>query len=135
MPKRIGRAERAVILSRLSRVLSARREIAVAVVHGGFIESSIFRDIDVAVFTGHRVPVDDEHVYAYILADELTSVAGGIPVDVVVIDNAPPDYIVNALTRGVTLVERLHGLRLHILIRALEDLERIRGSGRDPNRA
>ncbi len=126
MPKVMDYSERKRILEELRGILTPRSEVALAVVHGGFVESRVFRDIDVAVFTGHRVPVEEEHVYASRLSDELREVTGGAFVDVTVIDNAPPGFVVNALSRCVVLVERVPGLRLHLLIRAAEDHDRLK---------
>lgn len=96
------------------------------VVHGVSWNLGSLGTLDVAVFTGHRVPVEEEHVYASRLSDELREVAGGVFVDVTVIDNAPPGFVVNALSRCVVLVERIPGLRLHLLIRAAEDYDRLK---------
>ena len=40
----------------LSEALKGRRKVLLAVVFGGFVKSRMFRDIDVAVFTGYAIP-------------------------------------------------------------------------------
>ncbi len=48
--------EWAEILEALRGALARREEVALAVVHGGFVESRVFRDIGVAVFTAVGCP-------------------------------------------------------------------------------
>ncbi len=70
--------------------------------------------------------MEGEHVYVLGLSEELRKAAKGVFVNVVVIDNAPSGFVARALKKGGVLVERVPGLRTHLLIKALEDEVRFR---------
>ncbi len=59
---RLPSERRKEILSELRRELD-REEVKLAVVYGGFTSSNLFRDIDVAIFTGFSVPLEKEMEY------------------------------------------------------------------------
>ena len=124
MPRRLGAEERRQMVERLGKALEKRREILLALIHGGFASSSVFRDIDVAVYTGYRISYEEEPLYTLELSEELTRITG-IPVDVHLLDYAPPGFQAETLRNGITLVERMPGLRSKLLIRALEDREKL----------
>ena len=111
-------------MAKLREALGERREILLAVLHGGFASSKVFRDVDIAVYTGYRVKYEDEPLYTLELSEELTRLAG-LPVDVHLLDYAPPGFQVEALRKCIVLVERLPGLRSKLLIHALEDREKL----------
>ncbi|MEM0327665.1 MAG: hypothetical protein QXN53_03775 [Thermoproteota archaeon] len=48
-------SEREKVLERLLKLLYEHREILLAVVHGGFVNSNIFRDVDIAVYTKYAI--------------------------------------------------------------------------------
>ena len=124
-PKTMGSGERERVLSALKLALSARDEVELAVVHGGFVGSEVFRDIDVALYTGHRVSADEAPSYADGVREELER-AIGIGVDVQLLDYAPPGFTYRALTRCRVLVERRPGLSSILRVHAKEDLRRLR---------
>ncbi|GEM_PF-5067337 len=51
---RLSDPEKGEVKRRLLEALLPREEILAAIVYGGFISSSVFRDIDVGVLTGGR---------------------------------------------------------------------------------
>ena len=127
-PKSMPWSERYRIELRVKRVLERERSVELAVLHGGFLHSEVFRDIDIAVYTGHRVSYSESHAYADSLRDKLERVAG-IAVDVQILDYAPPDFTYKVLSEGKILLEKTPGIAAILRIHALEDLRRLR---RDP---
>ncbi|MEM1517306.1 MAG: hypothetical protein QXW88_07290, partial [Thermofilum sp.] len=70
-PRSMPWEERRGVLELLQRLLYEREEVLLAVVHGGFASSNIFRDVDVAVYTGYAVSYDSEPVYVDELRETL----------------------------------------------------------------
>ena len=64
------------ILKIIAERLGARGEVELVVVFGGFIESGVFRDIDVALYTSHMVDIDEAPAYVDTIRDELEKVTG-----------------------------------------------------------
>jgi len=62
--------------------------IILAVVYGGFLRSEVFRDVDLAVFTGYSVPPSEEVEFCEALGRRLERVVG-LPLDVRLLDYAP----------------------------------------------
>ncbi len=125
LPRRMPWEERKRVLRAIRGYLEARGEVLLAVAHGGFVGREVFRDVDLAVFTGGRVGYDDEPYYAYALSDEFSRLTG-LPVDVKLLDYAPPGFRIAALRGGIVLVSRLPGLRGILLLRAYDELRGLR---------
>jgi len=95
----MGSEERERALNALKLALSARNEVELAVVHGGFVSSEVFRDVDVALYTGHRVSADETPSYVDEVREELERVIG-IGVDVQLLDYARLRFAYGALAPG-----------------------------------
>lgn len=115
-------SEREKVLNTIREYLERRSEVELALVFGGFISCEVFRDVDVALYTGHRVPVSEEFTYIDEVRDELERRVG-FAVDVVLLDYAPPRFRIEVLRRGVVLVERVPGLRAILLLHALDEVK------------
>ncbi|MEM4455095.1 MAG: hypothetical protein QXT28_10315 [Thermofilaceae archaeon] len=120
-PRSMPWGERRGVLELLRGLLQERGEVLLAVVHGGFASSNIFRDVDVAVYTGYAVSYDSEPVYVDELRETLEERAG-LPIDVQLLDYAPPSFRLAAL-RGILLFEKTCGLRATLRLHAAEELE------------
>ncbi|MEM0336065.1 MAG: hypothetical protein QXT33_06665 [Thermofilum sp.] len=120
-PKSMPWEERGKVLELLGGLLYERGEVLLAVVHGGFVSSNIFRDVDVAVYTGYAVSYDREPVYIDELRECLEEKVG-LPIDVQLLDYAPPSFRLAAL-RGKLLFEKTCGLRATLRLHAAEELE------------
>ncbi len=105
--------------------LAAREEIVVAVIHGGFVESKIFRDIDIAIYTNHRIAADEAPTYIDTLREELEK-ALGVAIDIQLLEYAPPYFVYKVLSRGITIIEKIPGLVPVLRIHAFEDFRRLR---------
>jgi len=108
----------------LSEILSRRNEILLAVIFGGFVESKIFRDIDIAVFTGYKIPYDKVELYEEELSKLLESMVN-LPIDVKVIDYAPPYFREKALN-GIVLAEREPALTARLKFKSHQEIEDIK---------
>ena len=117
---RLSPSERDKIIKALAKALSGRGEVVLAVVFGGFVESEVFRDVDVAVFTGYTVPYDRVEVFEEELSRYLESIVG-LPVDVRVIDYAPSWFRVRALN-GVVLVEKEPALAARLKFKSWQEV-------------
>ena len=116
----ISSEEKAEVIKLLTKALSKRREILLAVIFGSFTFSGVFRDIDVAVFIGYAIPYDKVEQYEEELALELESLVKK-PVDVWVIDYAPPWFRVRAL-EGIVLIEKQPALATKMKFKALQEI-------------
>jgi hypothetical protein len=97
------------------------------VVFGGFIESEVFRDIDIALYTSHIVDIDEAPTYVDAIREELEKVTG-IGVDVLLLEPeyTPPHLINHLLSRGRIIVEKKSGISSILRIHAIEEMRRLR---------
>ncbi len=121
---KLSRKEKDRIIKLLSEALNRKEEIVLAVVFGGFVESEIFRDINIAVFTGYSISYDKVEEYEEKLSGELESIVK-LPVDVRIIDYAPSWFRVKALN-GIVLVERQPALAARLRFKAQQEIDEIR---------
>jgi len=105
---RLSGPERGEVKRKLLEALLPREEVLAALIYGSFISSPVFRDIDVGVLTGGKVSYKELPYYEETLSDELSRIIG-IPVDVRVIDYAPPWFRAKVL-EGEVLLERSPGM-------------------------
>jgi len=116
----------------LREALLRRGEVRLALVFGGFlVPGKPVRDIDVAVYTGYRVPEEEMYLYMDELGEyleEALRVELGLEkaVDVVLLDYAPPALRAAILRGGRVLVNREPGARAILLLHALDDLRGLR---------
>ena len=105
---RMGSDERRRVLEVLKRaILGELSGVLIVAVFGSFVDAPAFRDIDTAVYLENvsEDPLDLE----WRLSDRLTGVLG-IPVDVKVLNTAPPMVRYRILRRGIILYEASPGL-------------------------
>ncbi len=124
-PKTMPRDAREKMLRVIAERLGAREEVELVVVFGGFIESEVFRDIDIALYTGHRISIDEEPVYVDAIRDELEK-AVGIGVDVLLLEYTPPHLVYHVLSKGRIIVEKKLGISSILKMHAIEELRRLR---------
>ena len=96
-----------------------KKEIWLATVYGGFIQSKVFRDIDIGIYTGYKVSWRDSWLYADDLNDEIEKLTG-IRGDVRFIEYAPVKFKIIML-KGKLLFEKEWGLRAILYASYLED--------------
>jgi len=121
LPRRMPPRARLETTRLIASEISRHREILLALVYGGFTRHKLFRDIDIAVYTAGKISYHDEPYYIYTLSLLLSRLAGA-PVDVKLLDYAPPGFRVTVLTAGWLLFSRRPGLRWSLLLRAKDEL-------------
>ena len=94
-----------------------------AVVYGGFVKNKFFRDIDLALFTGYKIPYNKAFEYEDLLREELEEKLG-FPFDVSLIDYAPSWFRVEALN-GIVIIEKLPALAIRLWFKSLQELRDI----------
>jgi len=126
-PKTIPRDVRERILRVIAERLGAREEVELVVVFGGFIESGVFRDIDIALYTSHMVDIDEAPAYVGTVRDELEKVTGmGVDILLLKPEYTPPHLINHLLSRGRIIVEKETGISSILRIHAIEEMSRLR---------
>lgn len=104
-PKDVSAQARDEIVAQIAQALAERPEIVFAYLHGSFVESRPFRDIDVAVWVdpaavGARHPVDYEIDLGLAVQQRVR-----MPVDVKRLNEAPLAFRYHA-TRGRAVLSR-----------------------------
>ena len=114
--------EREELLERLREELCNRDEVKLAVVFGSFLKDYPFRDIDVAVYvTGSIDPLD----YKLRLEEELERKIG-YPVDIVILNEAPPWFVRKVLKEGRTLFTKQPLLLERLYLKAIDEEQHIK---------
>jgi len=94
-----------------------------ATIFGGFLKAELFRDIDIAIFTGYKISYNKVEAYEEELSKKLESILN-FPVDVVIIDYAPSWFRIEAL-KGIVLVEREVALSERLKFKARQEIKDI----------
>ena len=96
-------AERAQVLRTVTAALEAEPDVLFAYLHGSFLTGGGFHDVDVGVHLA--APADRRLTRTLDLAVRLTRGAG-FPVDVRVLDGAPPAFRFHVFRTGRLLLSR-----------------------------
>jgi len=124
-PKRISFEEKEKLLTIVRSILEKEDRIGIAVIHGGFLDSEVFRDIDVAVYMDQKLDYDGELVYIEELRDKLEK-ATKISMDIQLLNEAPPSFVYHVLSEGNIIVEKKVGVSSILRMRSLEEMKRLR---------
>ncbi|RLG86028.1 MAG: hypothetical protein DRO39_04140 [Thermoprotei archaeon] len=109
------------VLSRLRSKLESHEDVVLAVLYGSFLRDGVFRDIDVAVYLSYREGEELDSFKAELDLGAALSEHVGYPVDVKVLNRAPPWFIRIVLERGIVLIERVPSLVKKLYLRALDE--------------
>jgi len=109
--------EREGLLEKLRKELSEREEVQLAIVYGSFLKGYPFRDIDVAVYVAAEGDLLD---YKLRLEEELEEKLG-YPIDVAVLNEAPPWFAEKVLRKGQPLLTRQPLLLEKLLLKAVDE--------------
>lgn len=96
--------EKNQLIEKISSMLAEENEIIFAYIHGSFTEGGNFRDIDLAVYT-NEMPPDKILKYELKLEEKMASTLK-LPVDLKVLNNAPPAFCYMAIKKGIKLFVR-----------------------------
>ncbi len=103
--RKLNSSEKEGVVEALVQGLILRAEIVFALLHGSFIDSDSFRDLDLAVYvTLESIRYPSICAYENELSVRLTE-STRIPVDVRVLNDSPPSFRYHAL-KGRVLVVR-----------------------------
>jgi len=91
------------VFEELARIFEEMDGVLLAVVFGSFVEARYFRDIDVAIYLEHVE--GDTLELSWRLSDELSQRLG-YPIDVKILNDAPPDIRLRILERGKVVYAR-----------------------------
>ncbi len=111
--------EKKKIINVLREILLSKNEVVLAFIYGSILERELIRDIDIAVYV---VNVNDYLDYKFELDKEL-SLKTGFSIDVKILNNAPPWFVVEVCRRGKLLFSRTPGFSVKICKKALEEQE------------
>src|SRR5207249_10329609 len=116
----VARYDSSVLRQRLTDRLSRVPGLVAAYLFGSRArgDSTASSDADVAIWLENKPTTFHEHLFA--LAGELERNVG-VPVDVVVLNDAPSDLVHRVLRDGVLLVEHDRGARIRFEVRARND--------------
>jgi len=115
---RFSKSEKEALLKKIKELLS-RHNIDLAIVFGSFVEGSVFRDIDIAIYS-HAVDIDELLRINSELELEL-----GIPVDIVPLEQLNPVFRLKILRKGLVIVER-PGIFEYLFMLTCDELEVMR---------
>jgi len=121
-PKKLPMEDRERVIDIIRSILLEDSRIKLAIIHGGFINSEVFRDIDIALLIED---VEDEFIYVEELRDRLEK-ATGIGIDIQLLNSAPPSFTYRVLHTGRVLVERKPGIAAITRVHALEEMRRLK---------
>ena len=123
----LTKAERQKLIKRLASLLEDDEKILFAYLHGSFNEETAFRDLDIAVYL-QQMPSDKMLLYELKLEEDLQS-ALHYPIDLKVLNSAPPHFCYMVIKKGVKLIVRDDQKRVAFEMRTLKkyfDFEPIR---------
>ena len=125
---RMPRGERLRLVKKLRGLLAGDERVVFAYLYGSFLTGEAFRDLDVAVWL--RPGVDP---LEYVLREGLRLEEQlGLPVDITVLNSAPPALRHRVYTTGIPLVVRdplLHGLETAAAALMVMELRQLRRWG------
>jgi len=122
---RLKPQEREGLLEKLRKELSEREEVQLAIVYGSFLKGYPFRDIDVAVYVAAEGDLLD---YKLRLEEELEEKLG-YPIDVAVLNEAPPWFAEKVLREGQLLLTRQPLLLEKLLLKAVDEERHLLSGG------
>lgn len=109
--------EKMEVASKLEKTLSKYSEVLLAIIYGSFLRDRPLRDIDIAVYVSEGV---DSLDYKFKLDRELSEKLG-YPIDVRVLNDAPPWFVLEVLENGKILIDRVPGLVEKLYKKALDE--------------
>jgi len=121
-PKKVPMEDRERVIDTIRSILLEDSRIKLAIIHGGFINNEVFRDIDIALLLED---VEEELIYVEELRDRLEK-ATGIGIDIQLLNKTPPSFTYRVLHTGRVLVEREPGIAAITRVHAFEEMRRLR---------
>lgn len=101
--------EKKILIESAAAFLKTKKYIQFAYIFGSFSSGKSFNDIDVGIFVSHEKP-DSLLSLELEIERELGDILH-IPVDVRIINSAPPSFVYNILKSGSVIVDNDESLR------------------------
>lgn len=101
--------EQGILVEKTVAFLKTKEYILFAYIFGSFFSGKSFNDIDMGIFVSHEKP-DSLLSLELKIERELGDILH-IPVDVRIINNAPPSFVYNVLKSGTVIVDNNESLR------------------------
>ena len=101
--------EKKHLIERITAILRAKEYILFAYIFGSFISGENFNDIDVGIFISGEKP--ESFLTLELEMERELGDALHIPVDVRIINTAPPSFTYNVLKSGVVILDNDKSLR------------------------
>lgn len=105
------------VLEALKKKLSELGDVTLAVVYGSFIKNYPFRDIDISVYIVGKCDYLDKKLELDTMLSELVN----YPVDVRILNEAPPWFTKKVLEEGRVLVEKTPYLTERLYLKAVNE--------------
>ncbi len=117
---RLSPREKAEIADKLRRMLSGLKEVSLAIIYGSFLKEYPFRDIDVAIYIGGG---NVDQLDYKLKLDTMLSEYLRYPVDVKILNNAPPWFTRRVLEDGKLLFNSVPFLGERLYLKAIDEGE------------
>ncbi|ACI21240.1 MULTISPECIES: nucleotidyltransferase domain-containing protein [Thermodesulfovibrio] len=118
MPE-ISKNQKNQIIHLLKTLLHNEEKVVFAYLYGSFIEQTFFNDIDIAIYCSEIESVFNFQADMKIkISNELINAGIDIApdyIDLRVINNAPYDFLIEVLDRGVLIVDKNPELRTNLI--------------------
>ncbi|MGB9891447.1 nucleotidyltransferase domain-containing protein [Thermodesulfovibrio yellowstonii] len=118
MPE-ISKNQKNQIIHLLKTLLHNEEKVVFAYLYGSFIEQTFFNDIDIAIYCSEIESVFNFQADMKIkISNELINAGIDISpdyIDLRVINNAPYDFLIEVLDRGVLIVDKNPELRTNLI--------------------
>lgn len=110
--------QRGEITEKIKNKLSRRKEIVFAYVYGSFLEDPSFRDIDIGVYLDENLVKPKEFFRYQLNLGEALDIPAKYLVDIRILNEAPPSFLVTVFSRGKLLFSRNDQLLTDLIERA-----------------
>jgi len=120
---RLSREKKQELIKKIRGFLNKYDEILLAVIYGSFIRSESIRDIDIAVFTRYKIPYNKVEEFEDTLSRAIEEEVG-LPIDLKIIDYAPPWFRIKALD-GIVVLEKSSAMVARLKFKARQEINDI----------
>ncbi|OYT28925.1 MAG: hypothetical protein B6U94_08075 [Thermofilum sp. ex4484_79] len=115
---KLSNGEKEKVLREILDFLKDVNDILLIVLFGSFVKDKSFRDIDIGIYVKG---VHDFLNYKFMLEGKLEKITG-YPIDIKILNYAPPWFVKRMLEEGVIVYEKIEGLSVKIYKKALDEM-------------
>lgn len=114
----LEKSKRDQVIGEITALLSTEKKVVFAYLHGSFKQGLSFRDIDLAVFTTDNLP--KKHLDYELMLEEKIEHKIKLPIDLKVLNNAPPTFCYMVIKKGQVLLVRDDSKRVDFEVSTLK---------------